>query len=74
MTVNRLPDVDRIQGGMAEGSTPGDPERVVVQYTDHKGQWHELRIQFLDAMYLLNILKSIQLDVGYQMPDDPRES
>lgn len=71
MTVNKLPDVGRIQG---LSRTAGfDVPKIVVslQYTDRSNGWHELEMPFLDAMYLLNCLRAIQQDVGYAMPDDP---
>lgn len=70
--VTSLPIVDRIQGAKTEEGTADRPRWVDVQYTDHTGQWHELRMPFLGAMYLLNILRAIQLDVGFESPPDPR--
>jgi hypothetical protein len=71
MTVNKLPDVGRIQG--LTRTAGFDVPRIVVslQYTDRSNGWHEVEMPFLDAMYLLNLLKAMQQDVGFAMPDDP---
>ncbi|MEQ9248655.1 MAG: hypothetical protein RLO21_21975 [Nitratireductor sp.] len=70
--LNRLPDVGRIRGAIFEpGPTPKESS-IEVQWSDRSEQWHALRMPFLDAMYLLNVLKGIQMDTDYQMPDDPR--
>ncbi len=71
--VRTLPSVDLIRGVRIEGDgTPGG-SRVIAQYTDHTDEWFEVQMSFLDAMYLLNLLRAIQEDIGYVMPDDPFE-
>lgn len=69
--VNQLPVVGRIQGLSLEGDQTPKGSRIRLQYTDPVGQWHETVMPFLDAMYLLNMLKAVQIDVGYSMPEDP---
>ena len=69
--LRNLPIVDRIQGATLEGDGTPEGSRVVAQYTDHKDEWFEFQMSFLDAMYLLNLLRSIQEEIGYAMPDDP---
>ena len=71
MAVNVLPPVGRIQG--LARSPDADPATISVtlQYTDHKDEWHEVAMPFLDAMYLLNLLRAMQEDVGFYLPDDP---
>ena len=71
--VNQLPNADRIQGVQLEAGPTPDRSIVRMQYTDAQSRWHDLRMGFLDAMYLLNLLRAIQLDEGFEMPDDPRE-
>ncbi len=69
--VRTLPIVDRIQGATQQGDGTPRGTQVTVQYTDHTDEWFEVQMSFLDAMYLLNILRAIQEDIGYAMPDDP---
>lgn len=71
MSVNALPAVDRIQGAVRTEGFDVKRLSVSIQYTDRSKSWHELRMPFLDAMYLLNLLKAMQQDVGYHMPEDP---
>ncbi len=71
--VQTLPAVDRIRGATQEGNGMPDGTQVTVQYTDHTDEWFEVQMPFLDAMYLLNLLRAIQEDIGYVMPDDPFE-
>jgi hypothetical protein len=70
--MNKLPDADRIQGMSLERGQSPKESYVMIQYTDHKQQWHEVRVPFLSAMYLLNMLKQLQADMNFHMPD-PRE-
>jgi hypothetical protein len=50
--------------------TPRD-STVQLQYTDQKGEWYQTTMPFLDAMYLLNLLKAMQMQSGFQMPENP---
>ena len=70
--VTTLPPVGRIQGAQLQPSQTPEASSVRIEYSDRSGLRHALTMPFLDAMYLLNLLKSIQLDAGYEMPDDPR--
>ena len=69
--IRKLPVVDRIRSASQQGNRMPGGTRVTVQYTDHKDEWFELQMSFFDAMYLLNLLRAIQEDIGYAMPDDP---
>lgn len=73
MTVNKLPAVGRIQGLARTDGFDVPNIQVSLQYTDRSNGWHEVEMPFLDAMYLLNLLKAMQQDVGYAMPEDPFE-
>lgn len=66
----QLPGVGRIQGATVEPSAPKD-SIVRLQYTDDKQQLYELEIPFLDAMYLLNILRGIEKDMGFEAQNRP---
>ena len=72
MSVNRLPDVGRIQG--VQGSGLGaDPRlaRISLQYTDERNCWHELQMPALDALYLLNLLAAWAKDSGMEKHRHP---
>jgi len=68
---NQLPAVGRIQ--ILTRSEGFDYQRMAVtlKYTDRSNGWHQVEMPFLDAMYLLNLLKAMQQDVGYALPEDP---
>lgn len=59
------PVADRILG------CRGSKERVEMQFLGG-GAVRQLNMEISQAMYLLNILRAIQLDQGIEMPDDPR--
>lgn len=69
--VNVLPAVGRIRGLTRSEGFDYQNMAVKLQYTDRSNTWHEVEMPFLDAMYLLNLLKAMQQDVGYAMPEDP---
>ncbi|KFC69559.1 hypothetical protein FF80_01367 [Devosia sp. LC5] len=48
-------------------------EAVGIQYKDKSGQWQQLDMALGDAMYLLSILKGMQLSLDIPFPDDPRD-
>lgn len=48
-------------------------EAIKVQFEDQNGQLCEIAIKLGDAMYLLSLLKSIQLNLDIPFPDDPRD-
>lgn len=66
-----LPSVGQVQGAQFLPAKTPKESWVIAQYTDHKGKWNQLNLPFLDAMYLLNLLKAVQLQSGFKMPDDP---
>ena len=63
--VTKLPDVGRIQGFALQKSTTAALSTAAVQYTDRNGQWYELKMPFLDALYLLNLLEAASADSGF---------
>ena len=48
-------------------------EAVKVQYEDYEGRTCELDMKLSDALYLLTLLKSAQLELDIPFPDDPRD-
>jgi len=68
--LNQLPDVGRIQGASLRGQNPKN-STILLQYTDNEENWQEVRMPFLDGMYLLNLLKALQIEMGFDMPEDP---
>lgn len=74
MGVNELPNVGRIQGVTLQGGPEPQNYQIQLQYTDAGDVWHQVEMPFLDAMYLLNLLKAAALEVGFSVPDDPRGS
>jgi hypothetical protein len=68
--ISPLPLVGRIYGGRVE-LDGGKPSRVRIQYEGPVSPL-ELSMDFPNAMFLLSLLKSIQLDSGFPFPDDPR--
>lgn len=72
MQINQLPDVKSVWGGRLRDSGEPRSSRVVLQYESHDGNLQEINVPFLDAMYLLNVLKVIQQEMKFEMPDDPR--
>jgi hypothetical protein len=69
--VNILPDANRIQGILFQpAQTPNDAQ-LQLQYTSADGKWHQVTMPFLDAMYLLSLLKGVQAETGFRIPDDP---
>lgn len=66
-----LPDADRIQGATVIGAGTRKDTRTRLRYSDANGKWYSLEMPFLDAMYLLNVLRAIQVDEGFEMPPDP---
>lgn len=73
LSTNPMPalDVGQIRGARLQYDKAGKPDRLIVSHgTPPKTQ--ELVLQFGDAMFLLAILKSMQLDHKIPFPDDPR--
>lgn len=65
---------DRILGAQISHDAKGRPENVRIQWQTADGAhpFREVHMDFVNAMFLLSCLKSIQLDSGYPFPDDPR--
>lgn len=64
-------DVGHISGGLLRYGPSHEP----VAFEIHAGgpsQPQKVRLSFGDAMFLLSMLKSIQLDLGIPFPEDPR--
>lgn len=65
--LNVLPLVARMEGVRLEPHGPQiKAAEVIAQYTDEAGQWHELRMPYLDGMYLLELLAAVAGKTGYQ--------
>ncbi len=67
--VKKLPVVSKMNGL----SFSHDQAGLHIQYEDKGGHWYELSMPFLDGMYLLSLLKSLQLNIDFPFPDDPRD-
>lgn len=67
-------NADRILGIRVSVDAKGRPEAVDLQYQTADGDqpFREVRMDFVNALFLLSALKSMQLDSGYPFPDDPR--
>jgi hypothetical protein len=59
--VNRLPPAARIQGiSLDKGARRHEDWTIKVQYTDAADAWHELSMPMLDALHLLNLLRTAE--------------
>lgn len=67
--ITYLPPVGEIMGAGISYSL----EAVNIQYKDSEGRIHELTMKLGDALYLLSILKAMQLNLDIPFPDDPRD-
>lgn len=67
--ITYLPPVGKMLGGGISYSL----EAVNIQYEDDKGRIHEVTMKLGDALYLLSILKAMQLNLDIPFPDDPRD-
>ena len=67
--INQLPRVKRMRGAQITHSM----EAVNIQYDDEYDRIHELTMRLDDALYLLSILKAMQLNLDIPFPDDPRD-
>lgn len=70
-TINQLPAVDQIERVHYERSSLPSETRVFVEYTDRQNEWHELEIPLPDAMYLLNLLRQIEREAGFNTANEP---
>jgi hypothetical protein len=72
--MEQLPPVGRIQSVQLSGG-PAFPDSVVsLQYSVHNSEGlgdYELRIPFLDAMYLLNVLRDLEKQTGFDAQKKP---
>ncbi|SDC30061.1 hypothetical protein SAMN05444678_102238 [Sphingomonas sp. YR710] len=62
---------DHILGCRIELDAKRRPDQLAVQFRNPDG-FHEVRMDFVQALFLLSTLKAIQLDTGTSFPDDPR--
>lgn len=67
----RVERADHILGSLIELDAKGKPDQVAIQYRTVEGD-RELRMDFVQAMFVLSTLKCIQLDCRVPFPDDPR--
>lgn len=70
--MNQLPDVGRIQGVALSAAPTPQAAIVAVQYIDRTNALCEVRMSFLDALYLLNALEQISIDSGWDHLRRPR--
>ena len=69
--VPQLPAVGHILGVQLQRDDRDQPSQIHVQYESSDGHY-QLSMPFLDGMFLLSLLKAIQLDTDTPFPDDPR--
>lgn len=67
-------NADHILGAVLVTDNQGRPEWVDVQFQTADGEYpfQQVRMEFLNAMFLFSCLRAIQLETGFKMPDDPR--
>ena len=64
---------DRIRGALVLFDKQRRPEWVDIQWESAGDKvCHQLQMDFQNALFLLSVLKAIQLDTGTPFPDDPR--
>lgn len=68
--ISQLPRVKRVCGAQITHGM----DAVSIQYDDEQGRIQELTMRLDDALYLLSILKAMQLNLDIPFPDDPRDS
>lgn len=69
-----LPPVGRIQGVELRSAPTHQGSVVSVQYSTHSKEGigdYELVIPFLDAMYLLNVLRDLEKQTAFEGPQRP---
>lgn len=69
-----LSNADHILGVQVSCDKGGNPEWVDLQYQTADGdhEVRQVRMDWLNALALLSMLKCAQLDSGQPFPDDPR--
>lgn len=66
-------NADHILGAQVSHDAKGRPDFVTIQYRSADGDgFYDIRMDYLNALFLLSCLKSIQLDEGTPFPEDPR--
>ena len=66
-------NADRILGALLVTDQQGRPEWIDIQYQTADGQtFHQVRMDYLNGMFLLSCLRAIQLETGFEMPEDTR--
>lgn len=63
---------DHVLGARILLDTKGRPEFVELQWQSTDGV-HQVRIEWRNALMLLSLLKSMQLDLEWPFPLDPRD-
>jgi hypothetical protein len=71
-SVVRIPE-GHILGSRLRRSENDDPIAVEIQVRS-LGNIAMVELTIPQAMFLLSVLKSVQLEIGYPFPDDPRMS
>ena len=69
-----LPPVGRIQGVALSGGPAFHDSIVSLQYSSHNTEGYgdyEIKIPFLDAMYLLNALRDLEKQTGFDAQNKP---
>lgn len=70
---DRIVSVDHVMGGLLSTDSQGRPTSLDLHYQSADGPGpRALRLDWPNAMFLLSLLKSMQLDTGTSFPDDPR--
>lgn len=75
VTIPSVPEcsADRILGVHISHDSQDRPDFVTLQYQSAGDPpVQSVRMDFVNAMFLLSCLKSLQLDEGIPFPDDPR--
>lgn len=70
--INDLPILHRFQTQIYEVDEDSGESHLTLEYSDQDGKWHRLKTSLTEGMYILSLLKGLQLDVGFPMAEDPR--
>lgn len=66
-------NADHILGVTLTTDAKGRPEWVDIQTKTADGEpFWQVRMDFLNAMFLLSALTAVQKETGFRMPEDPR--
>lgn len=66
---NMLPSADDVKGILVNTQR----SCINIQYADADKNLHEISMDLPNAMYLLSLLKGVQLSLDIPFPDDPRD-